>query len=315
MTKLRVLVLAAVVLFACYHGTSAQNCCAPAVPQQGVLGETVALPHTLEIGLHYEYLRSEGMYEGSDEIEDPAGTKTAWRRATLALSYGIVPRLSVSAILPYLSKKKNFTTAGYDVEYTTDGIGDMTFIVRYSIIPRDFVTFRELSLSLGLKAPTGATDRENMDFVLPEELQPGTGTWDYQAALSFYQGFEPVDFVVSGTYLLTGTHERFKFGNLFSYLLTANYHLHPRVDITAALTGTVKARDALDDEKISTTGRHQLWFTPGVQFQVIPKWLRLQLFFETPVYQHFNGVQLGSDFNIRLSLSGLIPFEHSADDE
>ncbi|MFZ5979642.1 MAG: hypothetical protein ACOYVF_03335 [Candidatus Zixiibacteriota bacterium] len=294
---------------------AAQNCCAPSVPQQGVLGETVALPHTLEVGLHYEYLRSKNMYLGSVRVEDPANTRSVWCRTTLALSYGIIPRLSVSAVLPYLSKRKNLTVSDYDVEYATDGIGDMTFIVRYSLIARDFVNFRELSLGLGVKAPAGATDKRNLGFTLPEELQPGTGSWDYHVSLSFYQGFEPVDFVLSGTYLMTGTYEGFKFGNQFSYLLAANYHLFFRIDITAAFSGTVKGKDIRENETVCTTGRHQLWFTPGVQVQVIRKWVRLQVFFETPLYQHFDGIQLGSDYNIRLSLAGLIPFGKSGDEE
>jgi hypothetical protein len=54
----------------------AQNCCAPAVPQQGMLGETATLPHTLELGFHYELLRSRKLYDGSENIADPANTKS-----------------------------------------------------------------------------------------------------------------------------------------------------------------------------------------------------------------------------------------------
>jgi hypothetical protein len=43
------------------------------------------------------------------------------------------------------------------------------------------------------------------------------------------------------------------------------------------------------------------------QVQVIPKKMRLQAYFEHPVYQHFNGVQLGSDYNFRLSVAYVLP--------
>ena len=82
----------------------AQNCCAPAVPQQGVLGETVALPQTLEVGLHYEYLRSYGLYDGHDEIDDPSDKKTVWNRATLTASYGLFECFSLTKARLYLVK-------------------------------------------------------------------------------------------------------------------------------------------------------------------------------------------------------------------
>lgn len=306
----------ALVLIVCFPLTGAgQNCCAPAVPQQGVLGETVALPHTLEISLHYEYLRSEDLYEGSEQITDSRDTKTGWHRATLAVSYGIFRRLGVSVIAPYIRKEKSLTVTDKRVEYTTDGIGDITGIVRFSIIPRDFVNFRELSLGLGLKVPIGPTDACSYGMILPKELQPGTGSWDYHASLSFFQGFEPVDFIVSGTYVVTSTHDGYKFGNQFSYLINSSIHLHPRIDISLGLSGLIRARDEQEGEEVVSTGRSQVWLTPGLQVQAIPNLLRLHGTFELPIYQHFNGIQLASDFNVRLSASFMIPLKKSAEEE
>ena len=288
----------------------AQNCCAPTVPQQGVLGETVALPHTLEIGLHYEYLRSTGMYEGRDEVDDPRLTKAVWQRATLTLAYGILPKFSVSAIIPYIWKNKEFYYDGW-FRFKPDGLSDITLMARYSPLARSFVNFRELSIGFGVKMPTGATDREYANYKLPEELQPGTGSWDYNFSLSYYQGFEPVDFYLSGTCLLTGEYEDYKFGNQFSYLLSSNFHLKEWLDVTASLSGSIKAKDEDNGEDNENTGRNQVWLIPGIQVQVIPEALRLQAYFEQPLYQHFDGTQLGSDYNIRLTAVYLLPLKKS----
>ncbi|MBN1213056.1 MAG: transporter [candidate division Zixibacteria bacterium] len=311
----------AVFLLVWPSAVKAQNCCAPAVPQLGVLGETVALPHTLEVGFHYEYLRSYGLYDGSEEIDDPADTKTIWKRATLAVSYGLLERLSVSAIMPYTWKEKTKNLIdGTSSKNSSAGFGDLTVLFRYSLLPRSYVTFRELTLGLGVKLPTGSTGKRNYGVLLSEELQPGTGTWDFNASAAFYQGYETVDFIVSGTYLLTTTYEntereyKYKFGNQFSYLVTANFHPHQRLDLTASLTGIVRGKDKVDGEPVCATGRRQLWFSPGVQFAIIPNYLRLQFFYELPLYQRFNGVQLGSDYNLRISLAGLLPLKSSGDD-
>jgi hypothetical protein len=287
------LITAIVALVLCIAGTgTAQNCCAPAVPQQGVLGETTALPHTLELGFHYEHLCSCGKYDGSDGVDDPDDIKTNWKRATLTVGYGIIPRLGVTAIVPYLWKEKSEIagTSRVRIVSTAEGIGDVSVLVRYSPLGRSFVSFRELSLGAGVKMPTGPTDRRKFGKALLAELQPGTGSWDYIGSASFYQGYESVDFVASATYLLTTAYDgydfgSYEFGDQFSYLLTTTFHLVKRVDVSAALSGTVRGKDRLDGEKVSATGRHQVWFVPGLQVQAIPGRLRLHVYYEEPVYQ------------------------------
>jgi hypothetical protein len=295
----------------------AQNCCAPAIPQQGVLGEIVALPHTLEIGLHYELLRSRKMYEGSKIISDPANTKTQWKLATLTAAYGIFRRLGVSAIIPYAWKKKtkDFASMGLRLVNTTDGLGDITLLVRFSPLTRSFVDFRELSFGLGAKLPTGSVDERNFGFLLPEELQPGTGSWDFDGSFSYYQGLEHVDFIVSGTYLLTTSHNGYEFGNQFSYILASNFHIKDYLDFSAALFGLSRGKDHERGEDVHSTGRNQLWFTPGLKVHILHNALGLQTFYEHPLYQHFSGVQLGSDYNIRLTMVYMLQLKKSAEDD
>jgi hypothetical protein len=85
--------------------------------------------------------------------------------------------------------------------------------------------------------------------------------------------------------------------------------------LSAAFSGLVRGNDRDLDEEQQWTGRHQLWFVPGVKFQVIPGVLGLQAYFEQPIYQHFNGRQLGSDFNFRLAVTYSLPLEKSDEDE
>jgi hypothetical protein len=288
-----------------------QNCCAPAVPQQGVLGETAALPHTLDIGLHYQHLRSRGMYDGSNETDNPTNKKADWSQATLTMAYGVLRSLTVSAVVPYIWKNKTRR----DVEELADGVSDIVCIVRFSPLTRSFVNYRELSLGLGLKIPTGATDRRVEGWKLSEEMQPGTGSWDYHGSVSYYQGFELVDFVISATYVMTNEHDGYEFGNQFMYLLASDFHVSERLSLSPALSGIVRANDRDLGEEQRWTGRHQLWFIPGVKFQAIPGVLGLQAYFEYPIYQHFNGIQLGSDFNFRLTATCSLPLKRSDEDD
>jgi len=315
MSKLTIPAVLMVLVFT--NPVVAQNCCAPAVSQQGVLGETAALPHTLEIGLHYEYFNSEGKYDGPDKTLDPANTCSSLSRMVMTVGYGLAPGFSMTAIVPYTWKKKSLDVqpAGLRLENTTEGIGDISYFVRFSPIKRSFVSFRELSLGFGIKLPTGSTDRRNFGFLLPEELQPGTGSWDYMLSMSYYHGFVPVDVILSSTYTLTTEYEGFAFGNQLSYQLTSNFHVSGRLDVSAAVSGIVRAMDRRDDNEIPSTGRHQVWCTPGLHVQVIPEIMRLQIFYERPIYQDFNGEQLGSDYNIRITTMYTLPLKRSAEDD
>lgn len=314
----------AVVLCFCVLASSSEagNCCAPVVPQQGVTGETAVLPHTLDVGLHYEYLRSRGYYDGGSEVSNPVNRETDFRRAILTIGYGLSRRFSITAIVPYIWKERSeYLTAAHleRLIYAGDGLGDVTGLVRFSAIERDFVDFRELSFAVGVKCPTGSIDKSSNLCPLPKDVQPGTGTWDGLASFSFYQGFEPVDVFISATYVMTTTYtddrdRTSKFGNQFSLLTTANFHVTKQLDLSAALSGSVRGRDLDKNEKVSNTGRRQLWLVPGVQYAIFPA-LRVQAFFEYPIYQRFKGVQLGSDYNMRLSLAYSLPLSGSDDED
>jgi len=290
----------------------AQNCCVPAVPQHSVLGETVAMPHTLEIGLHYQFLCSGDMYEGSNTVNDPENTEAVWKRVSLTMAYGISMGISVSAIIPYSwkNKTKSIATTGVSIENSSAGIGDATFLVRFSPLARSFVKFRELSLGLGVKLPTGSTDLRNFGFLLPEELQPGTGSWDYIGTISYYQGLDLMDIIISGSYLMTTSHDNFKFGNQFSYLLLSNIHPEDIVEFSLALSGVIQGKDRREDLRDDFTGKRNIWLTPGLTIHAISEVLRLQVFAGYPVYQHFNGRQLGSEYNIHLTAEITVPFKN-----
>ena len=304
------------------HSGHTSNCCAPTVPPQGLLGETVALPHTLDLGLHYEYLRSAGRYEGSERIDDPENKREIWNRVTLTANYGVSRRFGVAAVVPYLWKEKSSYVASWRrrTAINTAGLGDVTLMLRFSPLVRSFVAFRELSVSFGVKFPTGATDLKESGLGLSEVLQPGTGSWDYSFGVSYYQGFDHFDCFAGLNYLLTGAHDTtdysFEFGDLFSYLVTANFHLHPRVDVGLGLSGAYKTQNEMDNGVLEpNTARRQLWLVPALQVVVIPEVMRLQLFFEQPIYQDFEGKQLGSDFNIRLSATCSLPLSKGEEED
>jgi hypothetical protein len=312
MWRIHILVLVGALLLV--QTVCAQNCCSPAVPPQGVLGETVALPHILQISFYHEYLRGRDYNVSDSEATLYYGSASSdWNRTSLALSYGISRRISASAVVPFVWKKKVLESErlGTSVESKSHGFGDVTTMIRFSLLPRDFVNFREVSIGLGVKIPTGSTHQRSYGYRLPYELQPGTGSWDYLGALTVYKGFELVDFLASVTYVLTGKagerESAYEFGNQFYYLFDTNWHLASGVDFSLALSGAVRRHDEEGGwEPVEATKRHQMWLVPGVELMVIPGLLGLQVHFEHPIYQDLDGIQLKSDYNLRANFTYML---------
>ncbi len=320
---LKRLVIACVVVLLFTQVIHAQNCCSPAVPPQGVLGETVSLPHILQMGMYHEYLRGRDYNVSDSEAALNYGTASSdWNRTSLSLSYGFSHRVSVSAVLPYVWKKKTLKSERFASELVnkSHGFGDVTTMVRFSLLPRDFVNFREVSIGIGVKVPTGSTYQRNYGYRLPYELQPGTGSWDFLGALTIYKGYELVDLLASATYVLTGKagerENAYEFGNQFYYLLDTNWHLASRVDFSLALSGAVRGQDEEGGwEPVQATKRHQIWLVPGIELMVVPGLLGLQVHFEQPIYQDLEGVQLKSDYNLSANLTYMLPLKSNREED
>lgn len=110
----------------------------------------------------------------------------------------------------------------------TRGLGDVALLAKYSIIPLNTHTQRSLALGIGPKFPVGNSKVKNSEGrLLPERLQPGTGSWDLLLWGYFYQGFQPVtaaSFFATTSYKISGKNWRnFKSGDELSITLGTSY--------------------------------------------------------------------------------------------
>jgi hypothetical protein len=145
------------------------------------------------------------------------------------------------------------------------------------------------------------------------ELQPGTGSWDFYLSFSAYQGYEAIDLLFSGSYILTTRgSNNYEFGDQLFYLFDANIHMSDFLDFSLGLSGTVRKEDRRSTTSIETD-RHQLWFVPGIEVLFPGSYLGIQVYFEQPLLQHFGSPQLASDYNLRASVSYLLPLKSSSD--
>jgi hypothetical protein len=226
------------------------------------------------------------------------------------VSYGISERFSITFIVPYvqLSQTPLFGSQG---QILTNGIGDILSMIKYNIIPVNFVNQNQLAVGYGLKLPSGRSDlRGGLGAILVPQLQPGTGSWDHILWGFYSQNFrpEPISLFFNLNYRLNGDNNRFqtsgpfssyKFGNVFSSALGLSYRLSPSLDLSALVRYRYTEKDLFADVEVPNTGGDWVYLVPAVNINFDPYGLRFSG--QLPVFRNLSGIQITTSFTVSAS--------------
>lgn len=132
--------------------------------------------------------------------------------------WGKIPvskKLSIYGSLPFHFNEKK--TLQGDIKI--NGIGDASVMGIYEIL-QSKNTFHQLSGGFGVKIPIGKFDEKGISGVNPS-FQLGTGSWDYQLALSYkYQKLLFALMLNSDYTIKTENKKQYQFGNQWNYAVT-----------------------------------------------------------------------------------------------
>jgi hypothetical protein len=155
---------------------------------------------------------------------------------------------------------------------------------------------RHAAVEIGLKLPTGATDRfQEPDLPAPvrHRLQPGTGSTDGLISLVYQQARRRWVFAGDvGLRLNSSGEAGFREGNEARLDLSTQYILFPRVytrpgnEVFAVLEGTLisAGTDRIDGGSLPGTDRTALLLAPGLQY-IATERLSLDLSVQFPVFE------------------------------
>lgn len=171
---------------------------------------------------------------------------------------------------------------------------------------------RHAAVEVGLKLPTGATDRPAgaaLPVALGHRLQPGTGSVDGLINVVYQQARRRWGFAVDAGYRLNGEGDDYRQGDEAQLNLGAQYVLFPRVytrpghEVFAVLEGTLvgSGRDRFRGAALPGTGRSALLVAPGLQY-VATERLFLDLSVQFPVWEDVGRGELESRWNALFQL-------------
>lgn len=124
----------------------------------------------------------------------------------------VTKKLSVYGSIPFQFHEKQ--TLQGDIKIS--GIGDASVMGIYEIL-KSKNTFHQLNGGFGVKIPLGKFDEKGITGVNPS-FQLGTGSWDYQFALSYKFQKNLFALLLNTDYTLKGENKKhYQFGNQWNY--------------------------------------------------------------------------------------------------
>ena len=259
------------------------------------------------LDLRYEYIRQDQPQTGTDRISvgqipkhhDEVFTKN--RNWLATADYTFDADWGVSFYLPYVDRSHehihNHMGGKLLEQWDFNSAGDARVIGRYRL-----ATFEDKEPSLGtaglyfgLKLPTGRIDVRNGDGDLAERsLQPGTGTTDALLG-AYYARLLPMKdlswFVQGLAQAPLNTRDGFKPGERVSFDVGLRFNPTDQWALMLQLNGLYRGRDSGVNAEPDDSGGKSLFLSPGVSF-AMTKDAQLYAFYQQPLYQYVNGVQL-----------------------
>ncbi len=277
-------------------GVAHAQCCSPGNPigGGGVLG---VLPSGEgRLIANYAYSRSGTYMQGSEEVEPFFVESGFFHHASLNGAYAISNYATIESELTYfISKVQEYVEGSRPSSRRGFGVGDWSATLHVSLLGGR-QTRTEITTGAGLKVPIGTYRQKRGGGLLPLDIQPTTGAVDFIHEFFVYRGFLDKGlhlFAVNRIEWKTSNPDGYRYGNLYATSLFASVNLGLQWVGGVQARTEIRGRDRRPSGRIPVTGSTKLYITPQVSF-ALTRSLAVTVLADLPVYQRYNGGQLGS---------------------
>ena len=256
------------------------------------------------------------LYSGAQTVFNNSESAARAYAFPIMIPYEVIPnKLVMIAAIPYLSKEMGLTKNGNRVSRDISGWGDLKLLGKYQLYQRDTkrATLRVTFLG-GIKLPTGEVDATDGRGPLPRPLQLGSGSFDVLGGPIITYVRNRIGLNAEVSYRKNTQAKDYQFGDVWSANLAIGYRIYPRVyktypspyaSVFMELLSVFSGKDRKEDIEQGDTGKKIALLSPGVQF-VFSRTFLLEASLQVPLYQYYNGEQLGVDYSYTLGLRWLI---------
>ena len=183
----------------------------------GAQGNDYLQPHEWLAGVSYRFLHSFRDFHFSEEIPVPSPpwlyANTHVHSWDVTIGYAVTRRMSLTLELPFqYATRDTYNVDGILQTYRSSGLGDVRLIGSYWLFDPNQHSNGNISLALGVKAPTGdskVTDNDNraagpVSRPVDPAIQLGDGGWGIVLGVQAFQKvFKDTSAYLQGNYLIS----------------------------------------------------------------------------------------------------------------
>lgn len=267
------------------------------------------------ISLRYEFIDQDQPRSGSNKVavgeisRHHDEVRTINRNLIAGMDYTFTPTWGISVQAPLLSRSHdhihNHRGSKIPEQWRFTELGDLRVLGRYQFLS-SLDGKRYAGIRMGLKLPTGDFKVKNAGGEVAERsLQPGTGTTDLLLGAYFggNTGNDRLSWFIQGLRQQPlSDRSRYKPGAQTALDIGFNYAVSSRLHGLLQLNTHVKGRDGGANAESVDTGGTFVSLSPGLSYDVSHD-LQVYGFFQQPLYQNVNGVQLTADWSAVMGVS------------
>lgn len=276
----------------------------------------------LRVDLRFEAIRQDDLRSGTRKVDASAveegeavPLRTREKSWIATFDYAFDPRWGVTVSVPYIRRKHEqlVTPEAPDEPFVeplhVSELGDIRVVGRYQFFNDASLEHGAMAagLNAGLKLPTGKDDVTYGDGTRAEPgLQAGTGTTDAIVGAYLRQTFGPHLSWFGQVYFQTAmnSNDDFKPGNKTRIDLGIRYAASDAISLLLQANLLHAAKDKGARAEPANTGSRMIALSPGVS-AFVAKSTQVYAFYQRPVYQHVNGVQLSTKDAFSVGVSHL----------
>lgn len=282
------------------------QCCSGGVPMSNNIGLPTADKGVLQFNLNYDWNNLQNLKSESSSLNDNSRQRET-HSLLFELGYTITDKLSVDLFVPFIRQERTITSPLGNTDFDkTQGLGDIVILPKYALTDK-------VTLGVGMKIPTGDSDRSDDGITLVADLQPGSGALDgilFLAYSNYFASRQSLGYFANLIYRATGENDSYfgsstyQFGNEFQLIAgISDRFLISKLQIDPSLKFRYReaGRDFFDENEFPSSGGSFLFINPGLAVLISPS-LSWQINTSVPVYSFVNETQLSPSVQINTGL-------------
>jgi hypothetical protein len=265
--------------------------------------------NTLRVISFYKSGQGKQYYEGSRASDFNLISRAYYNYLSTVIGYGLTDKLTIELESGYfLNKTQDYNVfPGYSLE--GKGLGNFVALMRHGIFS-DHSKRVYLTAGAGAKIPS-ARNMQMVNYVkLPVEVQPTLGAYGlvFNASLVKENSFSGMRYFMTSRFEVNMKNkEEYHPGTgLYTSVYLSKHLMFPwlKGDWTAILQlkNEIRGFDHIDGERKSSSGSILFFMVPQLNYTFREKW-NISASTDLPVFQHFNGTQLGAGIGFSFILS------------